>query len=173
MRSRKKSAAQGSVALLANPSQGPQEWVCEPGDVSELPPRPVQELWFELRSWAWKSLAIVPTVSGSSEFTLAEQVVMMGVTNTNRRMSLVSAEGVSVADTDKVIAMIRAAEARGDRVVVVTDSIQDNPASTPIIRAVNGVIPVIQLSKSERSTVEKTIQAVGRSRVIGAVSRSS
>jgi hypothetical protein len=162
----------GPGASTASLGVGPQEWVCEPGDVTELPPRPVQELWFELRSWAWKSLAIVPTVSGSSEFTLAEQVVMMGVTNTNRRMSLVSAEGVSVADTDKVIAMIRAAEARGDRVVVVTDSIQDNPASTPIIRAVNGVIPVVQLSKSDRAMVEKTIQAVGRSRVIGAVSRT-
>jgi hypothetical protein len=166
------AGARSATALLNRPTVEPQEWVCEPGDVSELPPRPVQELWFELRSWAWKSLAIVPTISGSSEFTLAEQVVMMGVTNTNRRMSLVSAEGVSVADTDKVIAMIRAAEARGDRVVVITDSIQDNPASTPIIRAVNGVIPVVQLGKSQRSTVEKTIQAVGRSRVIGAVSRA-
>ena len=54
---------------------------------------------------------------------------------------------------------------------VVTDSVLDNPSSTPIIRAVNGVIPVITLGQTERSVVERTIQAVGRSRVIGAVSR--
>jgi hypothetical protein len=160
-----------STGVASKTGREPQEWICEPGDYSDMPGRPYQELWFELRSWAWKSLAVVPTVSGSSEFALAEQVVVVGVSNTNRRMSLISAEGVGVGDTDKVIAMIRAAEARGDRVVVVTDSIFDNPASTPIIRAVNGVIPVVKLGKSERATVEKTIQAVGRSRVIGAVSR--
>ncbi len=151
--------------------QEPQEWVCDPADVNDLPSVPVQQLWFELRSWAWKSLAIVPTVHNGSEFELAEQVVMVGVSNTNRRMSLISAEGAGVGDTDRVIAMIRAAEARGDRVVVVTDAVIDNPASTPIIRAVNGVIPIITLGQSERSVVERTIQAVGRSRVIGAVSR--
>lgn len=157
--------------LAALVRQEPQEWVCEPGDVNELPTMPVQQLWFELRSWAWKSLAIVPTVAGGSEFDLAEQVVMVGVSNTSRRMILISAEGAGVGDTDKVIGMIRAAEARGDRVVVVTDSVLDNPSSTPIIRAVNGVIPVVTLGVSERSAVERTIQAVGRSRVIGAVSR--
>jgi hypothetical protein len=151
----------------------PQEWICDPGDFSTLPERPYQELWFELRSWAWKSLAVVPTVSQRSEMDLAEQVVVVGVSNTNKRMSLISAEGVSVGDTDKVISLIRAAEARGDRVVVVTDSIFDNPASTPIIRAVNGVVPVIRLGSSERAVVERTIQAVGRSRVIGAVTRPS
>jgi hypothetical protein len=153
--------------------QDPQEWICEPGEFTTLPGRPHQELWFELRSWAWKSLAILPTVSGVSELDLAEQVVVVGVSNTNKRMSLISAEGVSVADTDRVIGMIRAAEARGDRVVVVTDAVFDNPAATPIIRAVNGVVPVVRLGKSDKAAVERTIQTVGRSRVIGAVSRTS
>jgi hypothetical protein len=159
-----------AAAVLEN--REPQEWICDPGDFTTLPDRAYQELWFELRSWAWKSLAIVPTVSGVSEFDLAEQVIVVGVSNTNRRMSLISAEGVGVGDTDKVVSMIRAAEARGDRVVVVTDSLFDNPASTPIIRAVNGVVPIVRLGESERAVVERTIQAVGRSRVIGAVSRS-
>ncbi len=171
MSKRKSKKAAKMAATAVQVGREPQEWICEPGDYSDLPARPYQELWFELRSWAWKSLAVVPTVPGVSEFALAEQVVVVGVSNTNRRMSLISAEGVGVGDTDKVIAMIRAAEARGDRVVVVTDSIFDNPASTPIIRAVNGVIPVVQLGDSQRAAVEKTIQAVGRSRVIGAVSR--
>ncbi len=153
--------------------QEPQEWICEPGEFPEMPGRAHQELWFELRSWAWKSLAIVPTCSGVSELDLAEKVVVVGVSNTNKRMSLISAEGVSVSDTDRVISMIRAAEARGDRVVVVTDPIFDNPASTPIIRAVNGVVPIVRLGRSEKRVVERTIQAVGRSRVIGAVSRTS
>jgi hypothetical protein len=172
MKKRNKAKAETMSTTTMQTGREPQEWICEPGDYSDMPARPYQELWFELRSWAWKSLAIVPTVSGTSEFALAEQVVVVGVSNTNRRMSLISAEGVGVGDTDKVIAMIRAAEARGDRVVVVTDSLHDNPASTPIIRAVNGVIPVVKLGKSDRAAVEKTIQAVGRSRVIGAVSRA-
>jgi hypothetical protein len=162
-------AIEGGAVATATPETEPQEWVCDPGDFPTIPPRAYQELWFELRSWAWKSLAIVPTTSQTSELELAEQVVIVGVSNTNRRMSLISAEGVGVGDTDRVIAMIRAAEARGDRVVVVTDSLFDNPAATPIVRAVNGVVPIIRLGQSDRSTVERTIHAVGRNRVIGAV----
>ena len=151
----------------------PQSWVCEPTEFAWLPERPYQELWFELRSWAWKSVAIVPTVPGVSEFEMAERVVVVGVSNTNRRMTLVSAEGVSVSDTDRVIDMIREAEARGDRVVVVTDSIQDNPSSAPILRSVNGVVPVVRLGSSDRAGVNRTVQAVGRNRVIGVVSRAN
>ena len=161
--------------MLAPASEGrdPQSWICEPGDFAWLPERAYQKLWFELRSWAWKSCAIVPTVAGVSEFQTAESVVVVGVSNTNRRMTLVSAEGVSVSDTDRVIDMIRDGEARGDRVVVVTDSIQDNPSSAAILRSVNGVVPVVRLGVSDRLGVNRTVQAVGRNRVIGVVSRDA
>jgi hypothetical protein len=149
----------------------PQEWVCHPGEFARLPERPYQELWFELRTWGWKSLAIVPTRPGTSEFDVAERLVVVGVSNTNRPMSLISAEGVTIADTDRTVAMIRAAEARGERVVVIADSIHDNPASAPVIRAVNGTVLVVRLGDSSRRDVEKTVNAVGRNRVIGVVTR--
>lgn len=153
--------------------QTPQEWVCRPGEFARLPERPYQELWFELRTWGWKSLAIVPTRPGTSEFDVAERLVVVGVSNTNRPMSLISAEGVTVADTDRTIAMIRAAEARGERVVVVADSIHDNPASAPVIRAVNGTVLVVHLGDSGHREVEKTVNAIGRNRVIGVVTREN
>jgi len=154
-------------------SQSPEVWMCEPGDFAWLPERPYQELWFELRSWAWKSLAIVPTALRTSEFDVAERVIVVGVTNTNRRMTLISAEGVSVGETDNVIGLIREAEARGDRVIVITDSIADNPASTPIVRSVNGVVPVVRLGSSDRASVDRTVQTVGAQRVIGVVTRDA
>ena len=149
----------------------PEEWVLDPGDFTQLPERAYQELWFELRTWTWKSLAVVPTVSGCSELDVAEKLVVVGVSNTNRRMSLISAEGASVADTDRVIAMIRAAEARGDRVIVCTDSIHDNPAAAPIIRAVNGAVLSVRLGRSEKVAVERTIATIHRNRIIGVITR--
>ena len=149
----------------------PEEWVLDPGDFTQLPERAYQELWFELRTWTWKSLAVVPTVSGGSELDVAEKLVVVGVSNTNRRMSLISAEGASVADTDRVIAMIRAAEARGDRVIVCTDSVHDNPAAAPIIRAVNGAVLSVRLGRSEKAAVERTIATIHRNRIIGVITR--
>ena len=149
----------------------PEEWVLDPGDFTQLPERAYQELWFELRTWTWKSLAVVPTVSGGSELDVAEKLVVVGVSNSNRRMSLISAEGASVADTDRVIAMIRAAEARGDRVIVCTDSIHDNPAAAPIIRAVNGAVLSVRLGRSEKAAVERTIATIHRNRIIGVITR--
>ena len=115
----------------------------------------------------------MPTVSGESELDIAEKLVVVGVANTNRRMSLISAEGAGVGDTDRVIAMIRAAEARGDRVVVATDSIIDNPAAAPIIRAVNGAVLSIRLNRTELAEVERAVAMINRSRVIGIVTRPS
>jgi hypothetical protein len=162
------AAADGHAAAATT---GPREWVLQPGQFGELPGRAYQELWFELRTWSWKSLAVVPTVSGASELDVAEKLVVIGVANTNRRMSLISAEGATVADTDRVIAMIRAAEARGDRVIVATDSITDNPAAAPIIRAVNGTVLSVRLGASERSEVERAVVAINRNRIIGMITR--
>jgi hypothetical protein len=159
-----------SAPVVATPT-GPKEWVLEPGEFTELPERSIQELWFELRTWSWKSLAIVPTVASQSELDIAEKLVVVGVANTNRRMSLISAEGVGVGDTDRVIAMIRAAEARGDRVIVGCDSIMDNPAAAPIIRAVNGAVLSVRLNVTDLADVERSVATINRNRVIGIITR--
>jgi hypothetical protein len=149
----------------------PQEWVLEPTEFTKLPDRPYQELWFELRSWSWKSLALVPTSPGMSEIDIAERLVVVGVSNTNRRLALISAEGATVSDTDRIIAMIRAAEARGDRAVVAVDPLVDNPAAAPIVRAVNGAVLVARIGQTLRSDMERTIALTGRNRIIGVVTR--
>jgi hypothetical protein len=159
--------AAGNVPNLS----GPREWVLQPGQFGALPAREYQELWFELRTWSWKSLAIVPTVVGASELDVAEQLVVVGVANTNRRMSLISAEGATVADTDRVIAMIRAAESRGDRVIVATDAITDNPSAAPIIRAVNGTVLSVRLGRSDAADVERAVRSINRNRIIGMITR--
>ena len=150
---------------------GPREWVLQPGQFAQLPGREFQELWFELRTWSWKSLAVVPTSPGASELDVAEKLVVVAVANTNRRMSLISAEGATVADTDRVIAMIRAAEARGDRVIVATDSITENPAAAPIIRAVNGTVLSVRLGRSDKADVERSVAAINRNRIVGMITR--
>ncbi len=149
----------------------PEEWTCHPGMVDLIPDEPYQELWFELRSWGWRSLVLLPTVRGASEFDLAEQLVVVGVLNTKQPITLVSAEGVSVNNTDDVIAMIRRAEARNERVIVVVDPILDNPSTSPVIRAVNGAVMVVRLGKTDRVGMERSLAAVGRDRVIGVVTR--
>ena len=152
-------------------SRQPQEWVLEPTEFAKLPERPYQELWFELRSWSWKSLALVPTTPGATELDIAERLVVVGVSNTNRRLALISAEGASVSDTDRIIAMIRAAEARGDRAIVAVDALIDNPAAAPIVRAVNGAVLVARLGKTMRADMERTIAMTGRNRIVGVVTR--
>lgn len=155
----------------AVPGRSPQEWVLEPTEFSQLPERPYQELWFELRSWSWKSLALVPTTPGATELDIAERLVVVGVSNTNRRLTLISAEGATVSDTDRIIAMIRAAEARGDRAIVAVDPLIDNPAAAPIVRAVNGAVLVARIGQTLRSDMERTISLTGRNRIVGVVTR--
>ena len=76
-----------------------------------------------------------------------------------------------MSDTDRIIAMIRAAEARGDRAVVAVDALVDNPAAAPIVRAVNGAVLVARIGQTLRSDMERTIALTGRNRIIGVVTR--
>ncbi len=166
-RRRPKDASPEDASLTRHP----QEWVLEPTEFAKLPERAYQELWFELRSWSWKSLALVPTTPGATELDIAERLVVVGVSNTNRRLALISAEGAAVSDTDRIIAMIRAAEARGDRAIVAVDALIDNPAAAPIVRAVNGAVLVARLGKTMRADLERTVTMTGRNRIVGVVTR--
>lgn len=170
-RSRFRRSRKVAVTEEVPSGRHPQEWVLEPTEFAKLPERPYQELWFELRSWSWKSLALVPTTPGASELDIAERLVVVGVSNTNRRLALISAEGAEVADTDRIIAMIRAAEARGDRAIVAVDALIDNPAAAPIVRAVNGAVLVARLGRTMRADLERTITMTGRNRIVGVVTR--
>lgn len=157
----------GILATVA----GLQAWRCEPGTVRSLPEREYHALWFELRSWDWSSLAIVPTCQGVSEFDVAEKLVMVGVSNTGRAITLVSAEGVNTEGTEATIALIREIEGRGEQAIVVVDSLLDNPAVMPITQAVNGAVLVVRLGQSETTDIERVVLGVGRDRVLGAVTR--
>ncbi len=170
-RSGRRGRRTSEAPMAAVPARSPQEWVLEPTEFSKLPERPYQELWFELRSWSWKSLALVPTTPGATELDIAERLVVVGVSNTNRRLTLISAEGATVSDTDRIIAMIRAAEARGDRAIVAVDPLIDNPAAAPIVRAVNGAVLVARIGQTLRSDMERTISLTGRNRIVGVVTR--
>ncbi len=149
----------------------PQEWVLEPTEFAKLPERPYQELWFELCSQRWKSLALVPTTPGATELDIAERLVVVGVSNTNRRLALISAEGAGVSDTDRIIAMIRTAEERGDRAIVAVDALIDNPAAAPIVRAVNAAVLVARLGRTMRADLERSVTMTGRNRIVGVVTR--
>ena len=149
----------------------PQAWRCEPGAIRLLPEREYHELWFELRSWGWRSLAIIPTCEGVSEFDVAEKLVMVGVSNTGRPLTLLSAEGITVEQTEPTVDLIRRIERLGEQVIVVVDSLVDNPAAMPIVQAVNGSVLVVRLGESEQSVIERVVLAVGRERVLGVVTR--
>ena len=149
-----------------------RSWRCEPNAVRALPVREYHELWFELRSSTWRSLAIVPTCEGISEFDVAEKLVMVGVSNTGRALTLINAEGVTTDGTEPTIALIHEIEERGEQVIVVVDSLVDNPAAMPITQAVNGAVLVVRLGRSETGDIERVVLAVGRDRLFGAVTRA-
>ena len=164
--------AKGSASYGTSFRAGePQAWRCEPGTVRLLPEREFHELWFELRTWGWRSIAIVPTCEGLSEFDVAEKLVMVGVSNTGRPLTLLSAEGITVEKTEPTIDLIRRIEQAGEQVIVVVDSLVDNPAAMPIVQAVNGAVLIVRLGESEQSVIERVVLAVGRDRVLGVVTR--
>jgi len=167
-------SADGSGAADPTPRTGragAQQWTLAPGTTVAMPGAPVQDLWLAMRRSTWRSVAVAPTWSGSSELVLAEQLVVVGVADTRPPVTLVSARGIGVAEVEDVLAMVRAATLRAELVVVVADALVDNPATAAVTRALDAVVLTVRMGVSSCAEVERAVAAASPATVLGVVTR--
>lgn len=151
---------------------GAQQWTLAPDAAVPMPSPEVQALWLTLRRTPWRSVAVVPTGHGASELVLAEQLVVVGVADTRRPVTLVSARGIGVAGVEDAMAMVRVAMLRAELVVVVVDPVVDNPATAAVLRSLDASVLTVCMGETRLDDVDRTIAAAAPSRVLGVVTRA-
>jgi hypothetical protein len=128
-----------------------------------------QTLWFSTRKSAWSSLALVPSDGDVDVGRAAAHLVEAGLLHGERPVSLMDAQGIHLSNVqpflDRLVDLVR----RGEWVIVTVDSLQNNPAGLPIVRATSCALLVVRLGSSLLGSARSTIEALGRERLLGSV----
>src|SRR5262245_60228787 len=128
-----------------------------------------QRLWYQLQSTSWSSLALVPTDATINVTRVAEALVAVGRRQGNSSMTLLSGVGVRPNDVQSLLSSVREASLRHGRLVVACDGLQVNPAALPLARACTGLLLVVRLGESRLDSARKTVESIGRNRIIASI----
>ena len=128
-----------------------------------------QRLWYQLQGTPWSSLALVPTDASINVTRVAEALVAVGRRHGNSSMTLLSGIGVRPNDVQSLLSAVREASVRHGALVVACDGLQVNPAALPLARACTGVLLVVRLGESRLDSARKTVESIGRSRIIASI----
>ena len=138
-------------------------------DEVAIPEGDWQQLWFVLQGTPWSALAVLPADAGIDVRGVAEALVDIGQKSGAADVTLVNGVGARFNEVQSLVDRIEAAKRRGVQVVVACEPLEDSPAMLALTRVATGTLLVVRLGQSRFSAVRKTVEAVGRDRVITSV----
>lgn len=136
------------------------------------PPSPVpgnehHELWFSIAPRQWRSLVLVPCHASGSTVELAHALAEVG-----RRLHGPPVIAIDAAPLDyDGAAMVSAVLTRRDddtRRIVSIPPVTVEPLGVAIAQAADGVVLGVELGKSLLPIARRTIELIGRERIVGA-----
>lgn len=130
-----------------------------------------QKIWLALQQREWTSVTLVPTGDelGDATVDIAQALGAVGLDHLRRPISVLDVRGVSLGMAETRIAELRSRVARGERVLVVTGPLDENPAEVPLANATDAAILCLKLGESRLSSAKRIVETLGRQRFLGAV----
>lgn len=128
-----------------------------------------QRLWFSLLQRPWSSLVIVPCDAGPPALPVAEALVAVGRLHGEPAVRMLNAEGMRLGDVRALLEDLRAAAGSGELVVIPVDPIDQNPVAIAVAHAASATLLVVRLGTSRLAAARRTIELVGRERLIGSL----
>lgn len=155
---------------MAADSSAPSSPADTPPPDSSVPSPELQRLWFALERRAWSFLTILPAQPDGPALEAATAILEAGAPYAySQKIHLQDATGISPADAPRLVVELRERIARGERVVVVLDSLLTHPASLPLALAADGVLLCVALGETQFAAARKTMEYVGAERFVGSV----
>ncbi len=134
-----------------------------------------QGLWFTLARTRWNSLALVPADEGESTAGVATALADVGRRLRNTPVTfLVVAGSIDYASAGKFVSAVTGKGAASDeapasRVIVSVPPVVVEPLALAITDAADAVAICMRKGSTHLSSAERTIQLVGRDRIVGCV----
>jgi hypothetical protein len=138
--------------------------------------RGMQEFWLAALRHKWRSMALIPAHSGGNVDKLARALVDMGQRYRGRPLNLILGHNLTLENMAPIVDLIERTHARtpeqrrGEQeIVVALDPVLENPFGVAVAMAVDAVVLVAELGRTDLSSANKSLEALGRDRVIGVV----
>jgi hypothetical protein len=141
---------------------------------SPLPTFELQELWFATLRGEWASLAVIPAHAGGSAYEIARALAEAGSRHRGTPVRLVKADVNDLAQTAQFVDSLSrksggSSTKRGGEIIIAVDPVVENPLGIAIAFAADAVLVTIELGVTDLASARKTIEMVGRERLLGCV----
>ncbi len=134
-------------------------------------------LWFAVQTRPWTSLAVLPAGPGESALEVANALYDVGALVSGGPMRLLDARSVTLATSASfIVNMSSLVSSPGERrsggtqrAVVVLSSVIEQLACVPVALAADAVVLTVTLGKTLLSDARRTLELVGKERVLGTI----
>ncbi len=130
----------------------------------------LSHLWRAIQKTPWHSLAIVPADIATDARPVAEALVSTASLMMGKAPELLDGTGLQPAKAAMfILDMSLAAQPREHGAVVVLDAVSTNEACIPVAIAADSVLLVATLKEATFAGFQRTLELLGRDRIIGCV----
>ena len=134
-----------------------------------LPSAELQQLWFACLRRDWSSLVVVPSHPGGSSLPVARALAEIGGLHRSSPVKLITAEGMDMSATSRLIIDITSHVATGGLAIVAIDSVLSNQAGIPVALSVDAALLCVDLQEADVTSATRTLELIGRDRFVGSV----
>jgi hypothetical protein len=128
-----------------------------------------ERLWLATQRRPWRSLAVISTGKGASMLGVARALAEVGSCHLGVPVMAVDATTITLATLEaRMSAWIEPSQS-SRRIVLAVGPVLESPASLALAQAADAAILCLTLGASSISEAERTIEQVGRGRLLGSV----
>src|SRR5207248_192933 len=137
-------------------------------ELAEGVSRELQNLWFTLAARQWSALAVVPAAGADAAPRIANGLYRIGRrAAVDRPVALLDATHATVDQVPRLADELASRLARGERVVVALDPLEENPASLALASRCDAALLCVALGESDLKSAREAIERCGRVRFLG------
>jgi hypothetical protein len=129
----------------------------------------VRRLWVSTLRHPWKALVLVPATGGLAARQVARALCVVGVNEGGEPVHFIDGEGVDLGQASRLAAEVSENARQGLRSIIVTGSLGQQASAVPLALASDFAVLGVRLGHTTAEEVERTVDEVGRNKVIGSV----
>jgi hypothetical protein len=129
----------------------------------------LQELWFSLLRQRWSTLVVMPAHRGGSSLELTQSLADVGRAHRGSRPMVIDARTSELGQAAAHITEMTTHASNGGLVLVAASAVLENQVGIPLALAASAVLLTVTLGETDMPSLERTLELVGRQRVLGCV----
>jgi uncharacterized protein involved in exopolysaccharide biosynthesis len=129
----------------------------------------LQKLWLATQRREWRSLAVIGASEGVETLKVGEMLAQIAWAYRGQPSCVFDLRDLGLRLADYQMREVQSQVEAGVRALLALRSTSENPTAIPLARLADAVVVCIDLAKTRFDAVERTMNEIGRDRVIGAI----